>query len=506
MRYKGKKKGFRELEEYKNEAVLSKTSWFLKIFILIIGLAAFVYTSVPNSFFIAKNSCTGKILEIQTTHRAYRGFNVLWGFEGLRSFSVYLPGLLFLIVLLLITLEDVEIPSLEFKVEQKLLYVSLLILAPCFFYVFRVSHSTNLLFGDGGALEGFMNHGGDIPSELLTCYIFRVIKRCISVFEPQSGMLNALILTPCIFGGVFLAALFFMAQTLGENKTEKVLLFLCLAVSGYTLQFFGYVESTFLEMVFTATYLAFSAKSILSDNKKFVNVWTVLAFISLSFTTMLHVAGILLIPSCGVLMIDKKNGTIIAKFKSIFKKKKLVLFFLLVLLPYILILAPFLLVGNYGNMAGGGDGVMFVPLAIDCVNKSKYVYYSMFSMLHFADIMSAILIAAPMSIPLILASVFVKLKCSVKFSYKEGKVIQLLALAAAGCALVPLIWNHDFGMWGDWNLATCYLFPLNIFAWVFFMMVMRQCKQGGNYTYTGIATSSIFIQMITALGIWGIFL
>ena len=54
----------------------------------------------------------------------------------------------------------------------------------------------------------------------------------------------------------------------------------------------------------------------------------------------------------------------------------------------------------------------------------------------------------------------------------KGRV-SLMVMGAAACLAVPLVWNHDFGIWGDWNLAVCFLFPLNFLSWAIFVYATR---------------------------------
>lgn len=75
----------------------------------------------------------------------------------------------------------------------------------------------------------------------------------------------------------------------------------------------------------------------------------------------------------------------------------------------------------------------------------------------------------------------------------------ILGLSALATASIPILWNHDFGMWGDWNLSATYLFPLNIFAWIIFVFTLR--KHQSKKKFNTIA-QLILIQALILLGLY----
>ena len=78
-----------------------------------------------------------------------------------------------------------------------------------------------------------------------------------------------------------------------------------------------------------------------------------------------------------------------------------------------------------------------------------------------------------------------------------GRQDQLLFLfvAALFCAAVPLLWNHDFGMWGDWNLATCYAAPANIFCWAALLSAVDHQTEPSR-EYLNLALPVLIIQCV----------
>ena len=193
------------------------------------------------------------------------------------------------------------------------------------------------------------------------------------------------------------------------------------------------------------------------------------AFAALSIALLAHAAGVLLVPSFVVLLWMERRRPADSCWRTtlgVVHWRNLLLTAVIVVAPYLwLIVLRFFTRGKFGNIAGGGDKIMFVPWTLEPGKISKWVYYSMFSGRHWTDIGSAVLVGAPAVLLLLLVFAWLLLRRRAMLARRERALAWLLAAAGGGCALVPLIWNHDFGMWGDWNLATCYLFPLNLFAW-----------------------------------------
>jgi hypothetical protein len=73
-------------------------------------------------------------------------------------------------------------------------------------------------------------------------------------------------------------------------------------------------------------------------------------------------------------------------------------------------------------------------------------------------------------------------------------------LAAAGASVFMIgVWDFDFGIWGDWNIASCYLMPLTMLGWTAFTMAARGGEARG--LFVGLAVPMLLVQGLLALGI-----
>ena len=174
-----------------------------------------------------------------------------------------------------------------------------------------------------------------------------------------------------------------------------------------------------------------------------------------------------------------------------------------VALPWLLIVwLPFYRQGDFGNSTGGADAWRFVPWdASSARQTSQYIYYSMLSRLHLADITAALLAAAPLALPQIFGALVLRRRAGVHWNRQHDGLHLVLAVAAVACASVVIVWDFDFGMWGDWNIATCYLMPLHIYAWVVFFDAIRQLPQR-RPLWLGVVSPMVVVQAALAVGMW----
>jgi len=217
-----------------------------------------------------------------------------------------------------------------------------------------------------------------------------------------------------------------------------------------------------------------------------------------------HAAGLLLMPSLFILLLMQGNESkrLHERIKRILQARIIVPFTLLIILPYAMAMSPFILRGDYGNATGGGDHIAFVLLKnIDYAHRaSEYINYDMFSLWHLTDIISALIVGGTAILPLILISLIIRLCSKAAFSRQESQALWVLGTAAASCGLIPIFWNHDYGMWGDWNIATTYLFPLHIFAWIFFLFSARRFDRDFRYSL-GVVLPLLITQFVGLLGL-----
>jgi len=459
---------------------------FLKAIIVLFCFAIVVIPELPKEFFIAFHPISHKPYIFSRSHIFATEFYLFWAFIGF--FSIALPIRISIVgVILSLSFIPISLPHgakfflISEKIKSKfwLLIVAAGFLSTCFFYLARTSYVSNLSFADGAPLSGYISQGIIFPAEVLTCYFFQLLQSFVGIAVPTFKSLDAIIWANCMAGGFFVVLTLIMVRSSVGGIVNNVLLAVGVIGSGYIVTFFGYVETTQLELTSMVGFFAsaFMANmQVLLGKKKF---WEVIALIFASLAFMAHAAGILLLPALILMLMRDFDGTqksFTHGLRSLVTLRNLVLIFVVVLLPYYwLIGEPFYLHGDFGNASGGADNIMFVPLHLDYASPpSQDVHYSMFSSWHFFDILSTVLLACPFTFPLLISSIYLILRYRIFFTIIEKRLFWITGSGAFFCMLVPLFWNHDFGMWGDWNIAVTYLFPANLFGWIVFTTILQR--------------------------------
>jgi hypothetical protein len=274
-------------------------------------------------------------------------------------------------------------------------------------------------------------------------------------------------------------------------------------LSGSLVMFFGYPETTPIALAAIGLYLACGATVIASADPRALTTAKVWSFASATFAVTAHGAGLLLLPSLALLVVapfGAPPGSKWARWKPLVSGQSVSLFIALVVAPILAIsVLPYFPVKNLGNMTGGGDDVMLVPLTINYAHRDGG-YYPFVSWWHFLDIANAMWIAAPFAVPLLVGAAAVKRRCRIRLSAAEAHALAFIAAAAAFCLFIPVAWNHDFGMWGDWNIAVCYLFPLNALAWLSAIIVLRRFRLRAGH-WLGMLAPLVLVQAACAVGL-----
>jgi hypothetical protein len=492
--------------ERARDPVASFAAASLEFAVLIIAAALLLYPLVPGHHFLAKGPWGSYVFLDQRSGPV--PLHLLWGLEGFRNLDAGTRGLL---ALALVYFGCGRLPKIagaglfaRIRINKWALLAGVAALTPIFCYVVRVDFAKNVAFADGVWLPPVVDAEDVASAEVLTSYVYFFIRRVVDLFRPGPNGLAAVVYTSCLCGGVFAAATYLFADGLGRDRAEKVILFLGAALAGYAIMFLGYVETTQVELATMALFFAAAAKA-LQPGAAGPKLWrTALAISAASLVFMSHGAGVLILPAFIYFLATAGRGAERDRGGPLYRAfPALVALFSLLLVAapyYILVAKPFYLQGDFGNVGGGGDGIMLVPWkVVRGLPKSRLVYYSMLSRHHLAEIFSAFLVAAPLSVPFIASGTAFIFKRGRRFNAYEKQVLRVLALASASCLAVPLLWNHDYGMWGDWNLAACFLYPLNLFSWCLLVVATRGVFSDGTSRFY-FMLSLVAAQLVMAFG------
>ena len=437
-------------------------------------------------------------------------FHLLWGFEGLRrlpAFGSLLAAGLILLSLVLSLLKSppngrVRFPGTGLPASTVLRYALVVVLSCIVFFTLRVSYADNRLFGDAYGLPGQAEDGFVSSSEILTRLSFNGITLLLNAFSVKQPGYYAIVIVSCLAGGLFLMGIMAIGNRIAEEAGERALLFIALVGIGTVLQFFGYIETTALELSFMGLFFASALQAIYHRDKTTRWLWAAMGTIGLALLS--HAAGLLLMPALFALLLVREGAAVglCTRLKALMRADRVIPFMLLVVLPFLLALFPYFFRGAPGDAVGGGDHIPFVLLKnVDYAHRpSEYINYDMFSFWHLTDILSAFIAGAPTSLPLLLVSAILRARAKEALPAQERQALWLLGTAAVSCTLIPIIWNHDYGIWGDWNIATTYLFPLHAFSWVLFLFSARRFKRDFRY-YFGLVIPLLITQGIGLLGL-----
>jgi len=265
-----------------------------------------------------------------------------------------------------------------------------------------------------------------------------------------------------VAGVGFVFVLCWLADGLGRNRTEKLLIFGLVASLGTMQLFFGYIESYTIICVGILVYLWLALRCLQGEGQ--VSSLGQVSDLSLlwpasvlALTHGFHPSTLVLQPSLWYLgwtlwRQGKVRGAVaVAK----------------VLLPSVVVglgVLALMQAGGHGldaflgeDFPGGGDHRWLVPLLR---TTSRWEHYTMFSWAHLLDVVNEQLLTAPVVLPtLMLIWVFARRRLD------WGHHALRFLLLAAGCYLfLTLVWNPDYGGRRDWDLFAPASLPLTLLA------------------------------------------
>lgn len=422
------------------------------------GLVTWALLQAPERFH-ALNPVTGAPIILHRGHGVRMPFDAAWSLEGLRTapgMALLLVGGGALAVYAMLRWLDTD----RARPWTLSTWLGFGLVGALVSWFFPVSYELNTRLGDGLTLPGNIGGGMTFGAEIATSELMVLATR----FTASLGVHNALVAirgVDTIAAFILVASVAALADGAASTSRGRALLFVGTLFSGASLQVMGYVETTVLELAAIAVYVAAAARIL--GVRRSGPAAPALAWAALGFAAMAHGAGALLLPSAAAMVAPR------ARLLGPRVQQHVTLFVVCVLLPFLVVVAPRWLSNDLGNADGGGDAIRFVPLDFDRVNPpSPVLYYGLFEALHFIDLGNALWVSAP-----IVLLVLLGLPLAGRAA-RPTPLVVLLAIAALFALVIPLAWNHDFGMWGDWNLASTYLFPLHVVSWVWLVQTLER--------------------------------
>jgi hypothetical protein len=267
---------------------------------------------------------------------------------------------------------------------------------------------------------------------------------------------TAYALTSTLCGGLFIYVLCLMADALGRNRVEKLVIFALVATSGAMALFFGYVENYTIMSLGVVLYLYLGVRCLQGEVDL---VWPAIA---LAFTNAFDPATIVLAPSMLYLFWHHSAIGAGRRWRRASELARLALPFILVALGVLLLLTS----GGHGldalmgeDAPGGGDHRWFVPL---WRTETRWEHYTMFSWGHLRDILNEQVLTSPFGLVLVILGGVAC--CRNPFSRRKrvSSLLLFLSIAAGFYLLFTLTWNPDYGGQRDWDLFAPAAFPLTL--------------------------------------------
>ncbi len=266
-------------------------------------------------------------------------------------------------------------------------------------------------------------------------------------------------------GALYVYVLLRLADSVGRNRTEKLLIVGLLGTLGTMQLFFGYAENYSLAAAGILLFLWLALETLAGQRP----LWQ--PALALAVTNGLHPSTLVLAPTqlyvgwAWARGEEGKGGK--GRWWSAFWQ---------VALPVALVAGGVVLLmelsGNglaaltTTDRPGGGDGRMFVPLA---ETTTRWEHYTMFSWAHLLDWLNMQMLTAPVTLGG-LVIVGVALVADLRMNSQAGtakhaeassdaRLLAFLALSTGLYWLFTWVWNPDYGGQRDWDLFSLAAIP-----------------------------------------------
>jgi hypothetical protein len=493
-------------------------SWTVRGLVFLAALAFFYVSRLDFTFCMLYPKGPERPVYFALGWETIMPYRTFWAWDGLRFLpEISLAGIsliicltLFIPYLLKKRMQDLSAKSCpDFTIlKGSISAVAAIIL----FYLWRVPQNINRMFADYiGILESFTS-GGVFESEILTFYWFRFFHGLLQWLAGSYDPAESMAISICVAGGIYLLGIFGYVRTAFIDRHEMILGACALSLTATLAMFFGHVETTFLMISLMTGYFSCASRILIPGNRARMTTWLACSLLLLTGAMLAHMGAVLLLPSLLVLLAGesamRRQGDPVKTgmpsiINLILSMRNIMLIGCLVVLPLFLVaFIPYYFQGQTGTMGGGGDSIRFVPWNNDLYDPLKhYVHYNMLSWLHAADLFSSLLVAAPFAIPIIISCALLNRRITNSERSRETWLLRFTGTAAAGCLAIPILWNHDFGMWGDWNIVVAYLFPLNVFGWTCYFATIRKFQDSFDI-HLKLTIPMILVQVVSACGLF----
>ncbi|MES2133616.1 MAG: hypothetical protein V4506_14805 [Bacteroidota bacterium] len=378
--------------------------------------------------------------EGKIAYNHYSFLNRSWGFNHIKFYDVPVTVIFYSILLAL------AIPFINQKIylwiekaiwavkfPKKIKYPLFIVMGIVAFFYFYTVRNAYFLLGDYTLRISQTMKQDFIMTEYFTMKLLYYICTFFSRFNISPN--QCFVTISCVAGGIFVTVYCFIANLLGENRFQKVMLFIGGIMSGMLLMFCGYIDIYALPIVFTAVYIYMSLLYI--NNKKYF----LPALISLAIAIAGHFLCVAFAPALFIAWYhhNKNKLPFITKMSSV---KRLMAILVCTLIAIMMVY----------NLKTG----FILPLYTPAKNLK---YLTLFSFTHIWEYINGQLLGCGVSLIIISVSLYKIIREKLSLSIQ----IYFFITGSAGMLLVAFLSNLHRGS-GDWDISSLPAITLNTLA------------------------------------------
>jgi len=354
--------------------------------------------------------------------------------------------------------------------RQFLLFaLAITVISAVLFYFFRtITHF------DGDGYISLSNLYGGAAVVRAHNYIPVKLKLALYAWFGKGGESTALLVYQLVSYGagvLFLITSAIAAVIQFKTLRNRLLFFLGMAVGGYSMQFFGYVENYSLFLASIAIYLLAGMLILNGSWPRWVIV------IANGFVVLMHIFGLLLLPATLYILVRKTRLAGWWEERTVLVKASAVLACLIVGLGFYLYLSR---VSYFFRFA-------FLPLF---ANQFTATGYTIFSPGHLLDIVNLLFLLCP---GLLILIVGIPKR---RGSSTDMSLSIFLGLAVLGSFLAILLIDPKLSMPRDWDLFAFLGVSLNMFLLV--LALGRKGRNGVVGVSLAVITGAMFLSSAVA--------